>query len=136
MSSHFRLAETLITWRNFGLVYTYILTKKIKDLVRRHKNVLLSDDIKKRYNIDEEEIFTSKTFLEFDEVYTSKVKGFNSVQEFYKSQSCVNYMRNGKLAVVYINALNDPLVPLPLLNPVRKLAGMQNSIKKPVKHNY
>lgn len=49
---------------------------------------------------------------EFDEYFSRRVQGFDSVMAMYKWISCVELMhRIEKLPVLLINTLDDPVVP-------------------------
>ena len=41
----------------------------------------------------------------------------------YKKSSCVTYWHNIKVPMVFVNALDDPIVPPALLRIVRNAAG-------------
>lgn len=52
-----------------------------------------------------------------------QVHNFRSVQELYKWSSCIFYLDNITTPMVFINALDDPVVPEVLLNPIKEHAG-------------
>lgn len=56
--------------------------------------------------------------------YSVQIHNFRSVQEMYKWSSCVFYLDNITTPMVFINALDDPVVPEVLLNPIKEHAGM------------
>lgn len=120
---YFRGTKLLLKWQEFRRFYLYIMTENMKNIILRHRKVLLSEDVKKRYNLSEHEIISAATLPELDEAYTRKVHDFNSVSEFYKWSSSVNYLDNIQVPIVFINANDDPIVPDVLLEPVRKLAS-------------
>lgn len=89
----------------------------------KHRNVLLSEDVKRRYGLNEREISAAATLPELDDAYTRKVHNFPSTNEMYKWSSCINYLPNIEKPIIFLNALDDPLVPEVLLDPIRKFAG-------------
>jgi abhydrolase domain-containing protein 2 len=89
----------------------------------KHRHVLLSDDVKRKYGLNEREIAAAATLPELDDAYTRKIHGFNSTMEMYKWSSCINYLTNIEKPIIFINALDDPLVPEMLLGPIRSHVG-------------
>jgi abhydrolase domain-containing protein 2 len=89
----------------------------------KHRNVLLSDEVKRKFGLNEREISAAATLPELDDAYTRKVHNFPSTHEMYKWSSCINYLHNIEIPIIFLNALDDPLVPETLLNPIRKFAG-------------
>jgi len=45
----------------------------MKNLILKHKNMLLSEDVKKRCNLNERDIISAATLPELDEAYTRRV---------------------------------------------------------------
>lgn len=112
----------LLKWQNFQRFYFYILTENVKSIIMKHRSVLLSDDIKRRFNLNEREIAKAATLIELDTAYTCKIYNFSSPTEMYKWSSSINYLHNIDKPIIFINSLDDPLVPEDLLNPIRKFA--------------
>lgn len=115
-------SECLLRWQNFQRFYFYVLTENVKSIIMKHRNVLLSDDIKRQFNLNEREIAKAATLLELDAAYTCKITNFSSVTDLYKWSSCINYLHNIDRPIIFINSLDDPLVPEVLLQPIRKFA--------------
>jgi len=113
----------LLKWQNFQRFYLYVLTENVKGIIMKHRSILLSDDVKRRFGLNEREIAAAATLPELDEAYTRRIHNFQSTQEMYKWSSCINYLQNVDKPIVFINALDDPLVPEELLPPIRKFAG-------------
>lgn len=106
------------------------MTENLKNIILRHRKILLSDDVKKRYSLSEHEIISAATLPELDEAYTRKLHGFNTISELYKWSSSINYLKNIDVPMVFINANDDPIVPDILLEPVRKLASKYQAFFK------
>ncbi|XP_008554769.1 abhydrolase domain-containing protein 2 [Microplitis demolitor] len=117
----------LLNWQNFRRFYLYIMTESVKNIILKHKNVLLSEDVKKRHNLNEREIISAATLPELDEAYTKRIHNFRSVAELYKWSSSINYLKDITTPMVFINALDDPIVPEMLLVPIKQHAESYNN---------
>lgn len=113
----------LLNWQNFRRFYLYIMTESVKNIILKHKQVLLSDEVKQRCMLNERDIVSAATLPELDEAYTRRVHNFRSVQELYKWCSSINYLENISTPMVFINALDDPIVPDTLLKPIKEYAS-------------
>lgn len=71
-----RGTKFLLNWQNFRRFYLYIMTESVKNIILKHKNILLSEEIKQRCNLNEWDIISAATLPELDEAYTRKVKYF------------------------------------------------------------
>ncbi|XP_076630121.1 abhydrolase domain-containing protein 2 [Colletes latitarsis] len=112
----------LLNWQNFRRFYLYIMSESVKNIILKHKNILLSEEIKQRHNLNERDIISAATLPELDEAYTRKVHNFRSVTEMYKWSSSIFYLENIATPMVFINALDDPIVPEMLLEPIKEHA--------------
>ncbi|XP_075219349.1 abhydrolase domain-containing protein 2 isoform X2 [Lycorma delicatula] len=118
----------LLQWQNFRRFYLYAMTEAMKSIVLKHRHILLSDEAKQRYALNEREIIAAATLPELDDAYTRKVYNFKTVEEMYRWSSCVNYLKNIRKPMIFINARDDPLVPDELLQPIRDFASTHNGI--------
>lgn len=59
------------------------MTESVKNIILRHKHVLLSDDVKQRHNLNERDIISAATLPELDEAYTRRVKLFINLKIFF-----------------------------------------------------
>lgn len=50
------------------------MSESVKNIILKHKNMLLSEDVKQRHNLNERDIISAATLPELDEAYTRKVK--------------------------------------------------------------
>lgn len=112
----------LLNWQNFRRFYLYIMTESVKSIILKHRNILLSEEVKKKYNLNERDIISAATLPELDEAYTRRVHNFRCVKEMYRWSSSMFYLKNITAPMVFINALDDPIVPEMLLNPIKKHA--------------
>lgn len=69
----FRGGKVLLNWQNFRRFYLYVMTESMKNLILKHKHILLSEDVKKRCNLNERDIISAATLPELDEAYTRRV---------------------------------------------------------------
>lgn len=132
-SIHSSATRCLLTWQNFQRFYLYVLTENVKGIIMKHRNVLLSDEVKRRFGLNEREIAAAATLPELDDAYTRKIHNFASTNEMYKWSSCINYLSNIEKPIIFVNALDDPLVPEVLLPPIRNFAG-ESCDQLPVEH--
>lgn len=51
-----------------------------------------------------------------------KVNNFKNLHEFYQWSSCLYYINNVNIPMVFINSKDDPLVPENLLVPIQNFA--------------
>jgi len=117
-----RVMNFLLEWKGFRRLYCYAMTENMKAIIRRWTPVLFSEDVKRRLGINERQAFNAGTLQELDDVYSRKLQGVSTVQEFYRRSSCSNHLKNIKIPMVFINALDDPIIPPPVLEIVRNAA--------------
>lgn len=111
------------------------MTENVKGIIRKHRHVLLSEDVKKRHQINEWEISTAATLPDLDEAYTRKIYNFPSVADLYHWSSSLNYLQHIQKPMVFINAKDDPLIPEPLLEPIKEHARKhQNTLYVELAH--
>lgn len=96
-----------------------VMTENVKQIIRKHRHVLLSDDVKKKYGINESDISYALTLPALDEVYTRKILNFPSVNDLYQWSSSLNYLPFINKPMVFINSKDDPLIPEVLLEPIK-----------------
>lgn len=121
--SDYSATQFLLKWQNFQRFYLYVLTENVRGIIMKHRKVLLSDEVKRRFGLNEREIVAAATLPELDDAYTRKIHNFSSTTEMYKWSSCINYLTNIEKPIIFINALDDPLVPEALLQPIRNFTG-------------
>ncbi len=87
---------------NLGGFYSRVFLKKIKE------NIELK--AKKHPELQSVDLDAIKTFDALHEQTTLKLYDFDSIDEFYESSSCRNYLKDIDKPVFILNALNDPLL--------------------------
>lgn len=116
-------------WENFRRLYLYVMTENVKQIIRKHKHILLSDDVKKKHGINESDISYALTLPDLDEVYTRRIHNFTSTNALYQWSSSLNYLPYIKKPMVFINSKDDPLIPEVLLEPIKEHASKFNNHK-------
>lgn len=99
------------------------MTENVKQIIRKHRHVLLSEDVKKKHGINENDISYALTLPDLDEAYTRRVLNFPSVGDLYQWSSSLNYLRHIQKPMVFINSKDDPLIPEDLLDPIKEHAS-------------
>lgn len=103
------------------------MTENMKNIILRHRQVLLSEDVCNRFKLKEHEIISAATLPELDDAYTRRIHNFKSISELYAWSSSINYLSNINIPMVFINTKDDPIIPEALLEPVKKFAEEKNS---------
>jgi abhydrolase domain-containing protein 2 len=65
-----RGTKWLLNWQNFRRFYLYVMTETMKSIILKHRRVLLHDDVKQRWSLNEREIIAAATLPELDDAYT------------------------------------------------------------------
>lgn len=117
-----RCMQMLLEWQGFRRLYAYAMTENLKSIIRRWHGVLFPAEVKRKLGITERQVLNSATLYELDDVYTRKMAGFNNLPDFYQAMSCRPHLPNIKVPMVFINAVDDPIVPPPLLEIIRDAA--------------
>lgn len=60
----------MLEWNNLARLYLFSMTENMRSVILRHKEALLTEEVKRRYNIDERRVLSAATLPELDEVYT------------------------------------------------------------------
>ena len=100
------------------------MTENMRTILRRWQKQLFTEDVKKKYDINERAIWSAASLVELDEAYTRRISGCATMEEFYKKASCVSVWDNIKKPMVFVNARDDPIVPPALLRHVRNASGI------------
>ena len=71
--------------------------------------------MEKIINYQREDIKKIKSFWDFDEIYTAKVHGFKSAQDYYTKSSAKQYLKDIRTPTLIIHAVDDPFMPADIL---------------------
>jgi abhydrolase domain-containing protein 2 len=68
--SYYRGMQHMLLWANFRRFYLYVMTENMKRVLMAHQQLVLTEDVKSRYELCERSIFSAASLPEFDEAYT------------------------------------------------------------------
>ena len=57
-------------WENMRRVYLYMMTANQRRLLKHHSDILMADNVLKRFNFDLKKIFSATTLEELDVQFT------------------------------------------------------------------
>lgn len=112
----------MYSWTNLRKGYGYVITANQKIILKQHKNQLLTPEVKKELNIDEDKLFSIPLMPELDNMYHRKRGGFETIEEYYRHHSASYHLHKVKIPLLLVNAEDDPLVPPELLEFPREAA--------------
>ena len=93
--------------KGFSKFYEQMLVKNLNILLeQKYEN----HDMQSIINLKKEDIKNIKTFWEFDEVYTAKVNGFESAQDYYTKCSAKQFLKYIQTPTLIIHAEDDPFM--------------------------
>ncbi|KAM3720809.1 Monoacylglycerol lipase [Dirofilaria immitis] len=110
------------SWENGRRAYNYLITENMKRLLRRNYNMAVAPHVKTGL-IDEQHLWAATSIMALDDSYTRRILGYENVEEFYRDISSLSVIPKIKIPMIFMNALDDPLVPPCLWHPVRELAA-------------
>ncbi|CAD8185691.1 unnamed protein product [Paramecium pentaurelia] len=99
--------ENLDRWYNY--LYIYYLTKHFKWLLNKHLDVM--NACFDEHNIDIKKVFDAKTIYEFDHYFTRHLQKYESVEQMYRANSSIQYIKDITVPTLFVNTKNDPLIP-------------------------
>jgi len=112
-------AQLMTEWKwTTGMIgYVWSMSQLIRSIMGQHKDQLFGKSAEKKYGIrfDERKLFAPTTLLnDIDDEYTKKVHGFKDLSEYYRSMSSCRVMDQIEIPMCFLNALDDPIVPIEL----------------------
>lgn len=63
-------------------------------------------------------------FFALGDIDLRRLAGCSSLNELYEKSSCSLYLDNISVPLIFMNALDDPIIPIPLLGIAKKYAGI------------
>lgn len=63
-------------------------------------------------------------FFALGDIDPRRLAGCSSLNELYEKSSCSLYLDNISVPLIFMNALDDPIIPIPLLGIAKKYAGI------------
>lgn len=115
----------MLNWQNFRRFYLYVMTENMKNIILKHRHVLLTEEVKSYHKLNEHEIISAATLPELDDAYTRKICNFETITDLYSWSSSINYLKNITSPMIFINAKDDPIVPEPLLEPIKSFVSQR-----------
>ena len=115
--------------RGSAKFYQKLLLKNLNDLLYAK---YLKHDMESIINITRKSVKKLKTFWEFDEVYTAKVNGFDSAQDYYTKCSAKQFLKFIQTPTLIIHSLDDPFMT-PKILPTKE--EMSKSVELEVSDN-
>jgi len=91
----------------FSKIYQHHLLKNLKQLLEQKYKM---HDMESIINLKKRDIKKIASFWEFDDLYTAKVHGFKSAQDYYTKCSSKQYLKYIQTDTLIINALDDPFM--------------------------
>ena len=90
-----RCLKGTMRWEHMRRGYNWAMTQNMKKILRCHSDMLFGAEAVKRYgSFDTERLFRSTCLQETDELYSRRRAGYRSLDEYYKTESCANYLHN------------------------------------------
>ncbi len=86
------------------------------------RKALATLDVHPGLPIDRSRLAASRTFWEFDDVFTGPVHGFAGAEEYYRRSSSIHYLSGVQVPTLLYSAVDDPFLPPVVLDRVRQLA--------------
>ena len=104
----------------FSRFYQKHLLKNLNQLLEQKYEM---HDMHSIINIKKEDVKKISSFWEFDDVYTAKVHGFKSAQDYYTKSSSKQYLKHIKTPTLIISALDDPFMTPEVIPTKDELSG-------------
>ncbi|XP_014669946.1 PREDICTED: abhydrolase domain-containing protein 2-like isoform X2 [Priapulus caudatus] len=116
-----RALGLLMRWDNFRRAYIWLMTENMKRIVRRHQDVLCTIDCNhgdkpSSSRVDLQQTLASTSLIGFDEYFTRRAAGYDSLIDYYRDHSSARVINNIKIPMMLVNAKDDPIVPSELLS--------------------
>jgi len=93
--------------KSFSKFYEQMLVKNLNKLLKQKYE---THDMQKLIGLKKEDIKNIKTFWEFDEIYTAKVNGFKSAQDYYTKCSAKQFLKDIHIPTLIIHSKDDPFM--------------------------
>ncbi|KAK0428800.1 hypothetical protein QR680_011010 [Steinernema hermaphroditum] len=114
-------------WENGRRAYNYIITENMKRLLRRNYSRAVAPHVRSGM-IDEQRLWASTSVVSLDEHYNRRINGFSTLEEFYRWCSSLPLIPTLKIPMVFMNALDDPIVPEKLWQPVKEICSKRSDL--------
>ena len=108
------------------LYQSYLLKPLNQTLLGKYREF----DMESILGIDSTRVKNIKTLREFDELYTAKIHGFKSSEDYYKKSSARQFLKDIRVPTLIIHAIDDPFMTpaiLPNKNEISKFITLDIS---------
>uniref|UniRef100_A0AC35UEM3 AB hydrolase-1 domain-containing protein n=1 Tax=Rhabditophanes sp. KR3021 TaxID=114890 RepID=A0AC35UEM3_9BILA len=121
-------------WENGRRVYNYIINEKVKQILWKHYDKCVKPHVVSGL-VDESKIWAASSCATLDEHYHrrvnlakggGKVEHFRTVEDFYEWCGSLKGIPSIKVPMVFLNAEDDPIVPIDLIKPVQEMCLANN----------
>lgn len=113
-------SSSLMEWESGRRIYNYIITENMKVLLRRNFSMAVQPHVRSGL-VNERHLWSATSLHWLDECYSRRVHGFSSLEDYYEQIACIQHIPYIQIPMVFVNALDDPLVPYRLWQPIRDL---------------
>ncbi|KAJ2617584.1 hypothetical protein H4S08_000225 [Coemansia sp. RSA 1365] len=86
-------------------LYAAALTRSLVSVFTENEKVIMAGSVE----LDAAAIATSRNISDFNEAYTAKIFGYDSEKDLNAGGSCVPFLKDITIPVLFINALDDPM---------------------------
>ncbi|ODQ77840.1 hypothetical protein BABINDRAFT_163225 [Babjeviella inositovora NRRL Y-12698] len=87
-------------------VYSRAMTENLYRLVDMHYDALSESEVMENYAAKR---YMAKTLRQFDDLFTSRLFGFNNAGQYYRTGSPINRIYKIRTPTLILNALDDPI---------------------------
>ncbi len=115
-----RCCERLNEPRNF--IYQRRFVNALKNRIRR-RHALQPDEY------DLAPLDRVRSIWEFDDAYTAKLFGFGTALNYFRTQSCAQFLQAIEVPCLVIQAKDDPMIPFEVYERERALHGGNRNIR-------
>lgn len=77
----YRGTKCLLNWQNFRRVYLYVLTEAVRNIILKHRYILLNESTKQQLLLNERDVIAAATLPELDDAFTRY-----SISKYLRSQ--------------------------------------------------
>ena len=95
-------SKTIAKFWNMVYMQRFLISLKKKTLVKIEQ---FPD-----HDLNKEAILNSKNFLDFDNYFTAPVNGFKDANDYWKQNSCKQFLEDIKIPSLLVTAVDDPFL--------------------------
>lgn len=123
-----KACPALEEWDGLRRGYNWLITQKVKSVIKRHAQELLGGCSSTPYQeFKRNKVLMATSLKEIDEHFGRKMAGYQSVDDYYKYSSSSYYIDKVEIPMLLVNSQDDPLVPEKLLETPKKYVNRPNN---------